>query len=386
MFRIKTLNEISGIIHTHFPADAYEVGAAIDNPHGVLVRSADMQKAEFGSDLAVIARAGAGYNNIPVDRATEAGIVVFNTPGANANAVTELVIGGLVLSSRPVIEAAEWVKSLSGKGAEVPAMVEKGKNQFVGPELRGKTLGVIGLGAVGGPTANIAVAMGMNVIGFDPHMSVAAAWALTRQVHRAAEEDALLAESDYITLHLPLMADTRGKVNAAFIAKMKDGATLLNFARGELCVDADILAALESGKLRKYITDFPSDALIGAPGVIAIPHLGASTPESEENCADMAAQQIAAYLRDGTIHNSVNFPPCHMTRTAAARLCCMHQNAPGVISAITALISEAGLNIANMINVGGKMGYTMLDLDSAPDAKLLGRIEALESIIRTRVL
>ena len=312
MFQIQTLNKISKVGTCRLDAAKYTIADAPENPDAIMVRSAAMHDMEFGSNLLAIARAGAGVNNIPVDKCAEQGIVVFNTPGANANAVKELVVAGLLLSSRKISEAMAWVPSLKEEGDNVGKLVEKGKSQFAGPEIKGKTLGIIGLGAIGALVANVAIDLGMKVIGTDPFLSVGAALRLSPAVQVAKSADEVLAAADYLTLHVPCNADTKGFINAAAIAKMKDGARVLNFARGELVNDADMIAALEAGKIACYVTDFPNANTIGVKNIIAIPHLGASTPESEDNCAMMAADELSAYLEQGNIINSVNFPNAEM--------------------------------------------------------------------------
>ena len=351
MYKIQTLNAISDIIHTQLSADKYTVSKEEPMPDAILVRSAAMHEMEFGKELLAIGRAGAGVNNIPIDRCSKEGIVVFNTPGANANAVAELVVAGLMMSGRKIADGIDWVRTLKGKGEEVAKLVEKGKNQFVGAELRGKTLGVIGLGAIGSIVANAASrGLGMNVVGFDPFISVESAWSLSTTIHRAASEEEVITQADFLTIHMPLNDKTRGSFNAEKFAKMKDGACLLNFARGELVNTADLLAALESGKLERYVTDFPNDDLIGVDKVVCIPHLGASTPESEENCARMAAAEIRDYLENGSIHNSVNYPEVQLGDPEAVRVLVLHENIPNMISNITAAAAKEGINIENMVN------------------------------------
>ena len=325
-------------------------------------------------------------NNIPIDRCSKEGIVVFNTPGANANAVAELVICGLMLSGRNIIGGIEWAKTLKGKGDEVGKLVEKGKSQFVGPEMRGKTLGVIGLGAIGSIVANAASrGLGMNVIGYDPGITVEGAWNLSTTIHRAATEDEVLAQADYITFHIPLNDKTRGSINAEKFAKMKDGAGILNFARGELANAEDVKAALASGKLSSYVTDFPSDAMIGEDKVVCIPHLGASTPESEENCARMAAAEIRDYLETGSIHNSVNYPEVQLTEPEAVRVLVLHENIPNMISNITAAAAKEGINIENMINKSKKdMSVTVMEMAELPSEHALNTLAELPGIIRIR--
>lgn len=386
MYKIQTLNAISDIIHTQLSADRYTVSKDEPVPDAILVRSAAMHEMEFGKELLAIGRAGAGVNNIPIDRCSKEGIVVFNTPGANANAVAELVIAGLMMSGRKIADGIDWVKSLKGKGDEVAKLVEKGKSQFVGAELRGKTLGVIGLGAIGSIVANAASrGLGMNVVGFDPFISVESAWSLSTTIHRAASEDEVIAQADYITIHMPLNDKTRGSFNAEKIAKMKDGACLLNFARGELVNTADLLAALASSKLERYVTDFPNDELIGAEKVVCIPHLGASTPESEENCARMAAAEIRDYLENGSIHNSVNYPEVQLGDPEAVRVLVLHENIPNMISNITAAAAKEGINIENMVNKSKKdMSVTVMEMEELPSKHALDTLSELPGIIRIR--
>ena len=386
MYKIQTLNAISDIIHTQLSADKYTVNKDEPVPDAILVRSAAMHDMEFNKELLAIGRAGAGVNNIPLDKCSKEGIVVFNTPGANAKAVAELVICGLMLSGRNIAGGIEWAKTLKGKGDEVGKLVEKGKSQFVGPELRGKTLGVIGLGAIGAIVANAASrGLGMNVIGYDPFISVESAWSLSTTVHRAASADDVIAQADFITFHIPLNDKTRGTINAEMIAKMKDGAHILNFSRGELA-DADaVKEALASGKLSSYVTDFPSDAMIGVDKVVCIPHLGASTPESEENCARMAAAEIRDYLELGSIHNSVNYPEVQLGEPEAVRVLVLHENIPNMISNITAAASKEGINIENMINKSKKdMSVTVMEMAELPSAHALNTLAELPGIIRIR--
>ena len=386
MYKIQTLNAISDIIHTQLSADKYTVSKEEPMPDAILVRSAAMHEMEFGRELLAIGRAGAGVNNIPIDRCSKEGIVVFNTPGANANAVAELVIAGLMMSGRKIAEGIDWVKSLKGKGEEVGKLVEKGKSQFVGAELRGKTLGVIGLGAIGSIVANAASrGLGMNVVGFDPFVSVESAWSLSTTIHRAASEDEVIAQADFLTIHMPLNDKTRGSFNAEKFARMKDGACLLNFARGELVNTADLLAELESGKLGRYVTDFPNDDLIGADKVVCIPHLGASTPESEENCARMAAAEIRDYLENGSIHNSVNYPELQLAEPEAVRVLVLHENIPNMISNITAAAAKEHINIENMVNKSKKdMSVTVMEMAELPSKHALDTLAELQGIIRIR--
>ncbi len=385
MYRIQTLNEISGVINQVFNAD-YEIAKDVAQPDAIIVRSAKMHDMELPASLAAIARAGAGYNNIPVDKCSQQGIVVFNTPGANANAVKELVVAGMLLAGRDILGGAEWARTLKGQGDKVTALVEKGKGQFVGPELKGKTLAVIGLGAIGTMVANTGRALEMDVYGHDPFLSVEHALQLSRSVH-VANLDQLLASADVVSLHVPLMDATRGMVNAEYIARMKDGAVLLNFSRGEL-VDSDaVLAALKSGKLRRYVTDFPTDDMLCAEGVIALPHLGASTPESEDNCAEMAARQIVDYLTRGAIVNSVNYPACDPGLANGPRLCVLHANVPNMVGAVTGLLAGKGINISNMVNKSrGNVAYTVIDADTAIDADTVAAIAAVDNVYKVRLI
>lgn len=387
MFNIKTLNKISPIGLDNFDRAKYTWGDDIENPDAVLVRSASMHDMEMPASLLAIARAGAGVNNIPVDKCAEDGIVVFNTPGANANAVKELVLLGMLISSRKVTNALEWVKTLSGKGDEVGKLVEKGKSQFAGPEIAGKTLGVIGLGAIGVKVANAATHLGMSVLGYDPYISVDGAWELSRSVKHAKTLKEIFEACDYITIHVPCNADTKGMVNSESIATMKNGVRIMNFARGELVVSEDILAALGSGKVAAYVTDFPSDEMIGKEGVVALPHLGASTPESEDNCAKMAALEIIDYLENGNIKNSVNMPASSMPRSGKTRICVIHKNITAMVSQITAIVSDCGVNIENMQNTSRKeMAYTMLDVADFVGKDTVDKLAAIEGVIKVRVL
>ncbi len=390
MYNIKTYNKISSIGLDEFDKTAYTCGDEVADPVGAIVRSAALHDTEFPKSLLAIARAGAGTNNIPVDRCAEEGIVVFNTPGANANAVKELVIAGLLICSRRVIPAIKWAETLKGNGAEVGKMVEKGKGAFVGPEIKGKSLGVIGLGAIGVQVANAANHLGMKVYGYDPYLSVDAAWNLTHNAIHAIDLNEIFEKCDYITLHVPLTPDTKGLVNAETIAKCKDGVRILNFARGDLVNSADLLTALDAGKVAAYVTDFPSDDVIGADGVIAIPHLGASTPESEDNCAMMAAHELIDYIENGNIVNSVNMPNISMPKMGAERICVIHKNVPTVINKISGIVSDANINIENMLNKSKKdYAYTMLDLnetDVSKVEKIAGAIGELDEVIKVRVI
>lgn len=386
MYKIQTLNNISDVIHKQLTAEKYLISSDEPIPDGVLVRSYSMHDMELPDSLLAIARAGAGTNNIPIDECSKRGIVVFNTPGANANAVAELVVCGLMLGSRNVAGGIDWVAALKGKGDELPKLVEKGKGQFAGPEVRGKTLGIVGLGAIGAIVANTAAqGLGMEVMGYDPYISVESAWSLSRAIKRSTSVDEIYQHADYITIHVPLTDSTRGMINAATIAKMKDGAHLLNFSRAEL-VDADaIAAALESGKIASYVTDFPTEAVLAMKNTVSIPHLGASTPESEENCASMAARELRDYLESGQIRNSVNFPEILLGYSEGTRILIIHENEPGMVSAISAAIGARKININNMLNKSRKaMAVTVLELDKMPDQRLLTELLALPGVIRVR--
>ena len=386
MFRIKTLNEISPVINKVFTAD-YAVGSEIDSEDAIIVRSAKMHDMPISDSLLAVARAGAGYNNIPVDKCSERGIVVFNTPGANANAVKELTIAGMLLAGRDIVGGIEWARTLKGEGDKVAALVEKGKNHFVGPELKGKKLAVIGLGAIGTMVANAGHALEMDVYGYDPFLSVEHALMLSRAVHKAGDLDKLLAEADFVSLHLPLTDKTRGMVDADMLCKFKPGAALLNFSRGELVDGAAVLEAVKAGRLRRYVTDFPSENMLGAEGVIALPHLGASTPESEDNCAEMAAQELAGYLTRGAIINSVNYPACDPGYTDGARLCVLHANVPNMVGSVTALLAAQGINIANMVNKSrGALAYTVIDADGEIGANVVKAVAAVENVYKVRLI
>lgn len=382
--KIQLLNKIAPVGLEEL-GGRYEVGTDVENPDGILVRSAVMHEMPLGENLAAIARAGAGVNNIPVDRCAEAGVVVFNTPGANANGVRELAICALLLAARDVIGGVEWVRGLTGP--DIAKQVEKGKSAFAGSELAGKTLGVIGLGAIGGMLANSALALGMKVVGCDPFLSVDGAWNLDHRVTRAATFDEIFAVSDYITLHVPATKDTKGMISAASIAKMRDGVRIINLARADLVCAEDLKAALESGKVAKYVTDFPTDDVTDAKNAVLIPHLGASTEESENNCAVMAARELDDYLVNGNIRNSVNYPTVEQPRTGIARICVLHANIPAVLSGITTALAADGVNIENMTNKSkGDNAYTVLDVSPRPAENATAHIRAISGVRRVRVL
>lgn len=385
MFTIQTLNKISAIGTDRFDAK-YTVTDTAENPDAIMVRSAAMHDMTFGDKLVAIARAGAGVNNIPVQRCAEAGICVFNTPGANANAVKELVLTGLLLSSRKIADGIQWASTLEDGETSVAKQVEKGKSQFVGPEIQGKTLGIIGLGAIGALVANAAISLGMKVVGTDPFLSVGAALRLKPQVTVVKSNDEVFAACDYLTIHVPYNKDTEGMICAEAIAKMKDGVRILNYARGELVNDDDMIAALESGKVSCYCTDFPNAKTAHAKGIIATPHLGASTPESEDNCAIMAADELIEYLETGNIRNSVNLPNAEMT-AVGTKVCVIHKNVPAMIAAVTTAAASCGLNIENMVNASrGDFAYTMLDLMGEVSDTMMDTLGKIEGIIRVRVI
>ena len=387
MYHIQCLNKISPEGTCCFGAN-YVCGTEVASPEAILVRSASMHEMDFNPELLAIARAGAGVNNIPLDKCSQQGIVVFNTPGANANAVKELVLAALLLSSRKIVDGIQWTKALKGKGGEIGKLVEKGKGSFVGPEISGKKLGVIGLGAIGVLVSNAAVHLGMEVYGYDPFLSVDAAWGLSRSIHHAQTLDEIYANCDYITIHVPLTPDTREMINAASIAKMKDGVRLLNFARGDLANSADVVAALASGKAAAYATDFADETLLEAEGVnvIPMPHLGASTPESEDNCARMAALELIDYLENGNIKNSVNMPAVSMPREGS-RICVLHRNVPNTISSFSGVLAKCGINIENMASKSRKeYAYTILDVTGDVSADAAEAISALDEVIRVRII
>ena len=386
MFKIQTLNKISKKGLAVLDAN-YTCADEIENPDGIILRSFKMHDMELPASLRAVARAGAGVNNIPIDKCTDQGIVVFNTPGANANAVKELVIAALFLASRGIVQGINWAKTLIGEGDAVGSLVEKGKSNFVGPEIEGKTLGVVGLGAIGVRVANAAHHLGMDVVGYDPYLSVDAAWSLTRYAHKANSLDELLEKADYITIHVPATPSTKGMFNSEAFAKMKKDARLLNFSRGELVDETDVQAALENGDLAAYVTDFASEALLKNDKVICMPHLGASTPESEENCAVMAAAEIKDFLENGNIKNSVNFPNCDMGKVNGARITILHKNVPSMIKNITDVFASDGVNISNMLNKSkGDNAYTMIDVEGRCDQVVADEIAAMDGVIKVTIL
>ena len=388
MYRLKTLNKISSAGLDQLDKSRFQVGNDVENEDGILVRSAAMHDYVFPDALRAIARAGAGTNNIPIDRCSENGIVVFNTPGANANAVKELVIAALLIASRDILGGADWVQEQAHTpNVDLAAAVEKGKSAFVGPELYRKTLGVIGLGAIGALVCNIALDLGMDVYGYDPFLSVDAALRLDRHVHVVKSVDELYKVSDYITIHVPYTNDTKDFINAEAISKMKGQVRVLNLARGGLVNDDDMIAALESGRVAKYVTDFPNDKIALVHNVIALPHLGASTPESEENCARMAADQLKDYLINGNIKNSVNLPNVHQDWSGISRVCLIHKNIPAMLTKITTILSDEGVNVENLTNKSKKdYAYTMVDLNGRIKDAVADELRAIPGMIRVRVI
>lgn len=387
MYKIQTLNKIANIGLELFPRDDYEIASEILSPDAILVRSASMLDMEIPATVKGIARAGAGVNNIPVAKCSERGIVVFNTPGANANGVKELVLTGLLLSSRRIIPGMIWAKSLVGKGDEVPNLIEKGKSDFTGPEIKGKRLGVVGLGAIGVMVANDAVELGMQVTGYDPFISVEAAWGLSRNVKRARGLESLLAASDYVTLHVPLSDKTKGLINRERLAIMKKGARLLNFARGGLVNNEHLREALAEGKISSYVTDFPDEELLKMDNVISIPHLGASTPEAEDNCAIMAVNQLRNFLETGNVKNSVNFPDCELDSPAPFRIIIANKNIPNMVGQITTILAGEHINILDLINHHkGDYAYNIIAVNGEVTPTVLEKIKNISGVIMVRVV
>lgn len=387
MFKIQKYNNISQEKLNTIPNDLYEIGENFDNPDGIILRSFNLLNAELPQNLKAIARAGAGVNNIPIDKCSENGIVVFNTPGANANGVKELVLASLFLSSRKIYRGINWAKSLKGKGEDVVKLVEKSKSQFQGPEIKGKKLGIIGLGAIGAAVANDALALGMEVIGYDPYISVDSAWNLSRKVEKETNFDNLLAAADYITIHVPLNNNTRGMINKEKFAIMKKGMKIINIARGGLVVNEDLLEAIEDGTVSCYVTDFPEDELIGNDNIITIPHLGASTPESEENCAVMAVDELRNFLERGTIKNSVNFPNCDLEYKGHIRLLVGNINVPNMVGQVTTILAQNEINIASLLNSHkGKIAYNIIDVDGNVTSEVLEKIKAIDGVVMVRII
>ncbi len=386
MYKINCLNPIADVGLKNF-SDKYQVTADVNEAEGILVRSASMHEMEIPDNLLAVARAGAGVNNIPLEKCAEKGVVVFNTPGANANGVKELVIAGMLLAARDVIGGIEWVKD-SRENADIAKAAEKEKKNFAGTEIMGKKLGVIGLGAIGVKVANAAVSLGMEVYGYDPYLSVNAAWNLSRAVKHVLNVDDIYADCDYITIHVPLLDSTKGMINAVSIARMKEGVVILNFARDLLANEKDVLEALQSGKVARYVTDFPNPVTAGQKGCIVIPHLGASTEESEDNCAVMAVQEIMDYLENGNIRNSVNYPSCDMgVCTKAGRVAIFHRNTANMITKFTAEFGEKGINISDMTNKSrGEYAYTMLDVEEVPTQDIVEALEKIKGVFRVRII
>ncbi len=384
MKSIKLMNKIAAVGTDVFDRSVYTVAEDIENPDAIMVRSASLHEIEFPASLEAIARCGAGVNNIPTDKCAEQGIVVFNTPGANANGVKELAVAALILASRDISGGIEWVKTLAGT-SDIAKTVEKGKAAFVGNELAGKTLGVVGLGAIGCRVANTALDLGMKVCGFDPYLTVNAAWSLSSSIIKATSYDELFKTCDYITLHVPATAETKNLISEKSLSLMKDGVRIINLSRADLVNADDIKAAIEAGKVASYVTDFPTEATVGVDKIVNIPHLGASTYESEDNCAIMAAHQLDEFLTNGNIKNSVNYPSVSIPHSAAARVCIMHKNVPNVLNSITNVISAEGLNIENLSNGSkGDYAYTIVELSSAPSAKSLDAFRSIDSVIKVK--
>ena len=385
MYNIQTLNKISSVGTDVFDKSKYAVSDNFENPEAIMVRSAKMHDMQFGDNLLAIARAGAGVNNIPVERCAEEGICVFNTPGANANAVKELAICAILLSSRKITEAAAWAASLKGT-PDAPKTVEGGKSKFAGPEIMGKTLGIIGLGAIGGKIANAAVALGMKFVGYDPYLSVNAALLLDSSVKVVNDINDIYKSCDYISIHVPYTPDTKNTIDSEQIAMMKDGVRLINLARGELINSEAVVKAIADGKVAKYVTDFADDVVLGVENVIVLPHLGASTPESEDNCAIMAANELIDYIENGNIKNSVNLPNASMN-AVGTKICVIHRNVPALIASMTSAVGNAGLNIENMFNASKKnFAYTMMDIIGDVTESVTDSIKAIDGVIRVRVI
>lgn len=383
MYNIQLLNKIAKC-GTQIFDENYTVSDAVTAPEGIMVRSAAMHDMEFGKELLAIARAGAGVNNIPLDKCSEQGIVVFNTPGANANAVKELAVCALLLASRKIVDGINWASTLT---EDVAKAVEKGKSAFVGPEIAGKTLGIIGLGAIGAQLANTAVHLGMNVYGYDPFITVDAAWRLSKSVKHAKTLDDIFANCDYISVHVPSTPDTKGMINEKSISAMKDGVRILNLARADLVVAADVKKALESGKVASYVTDFPTEEVIGVPGIVTIPHLGASTPESEDNCAVMAAEELKTYIETGNIKNSVNFPEAFIPYSGLKRIAVFHKNVPSMLAQISSALSDSNINIANMVNGSKKdNAYTLIEINGDVSGDVIEKLANIQNVTRVRVI
>lgn len=386
MFQYKCLNPISGVGLEKFTS-AYQQTENLEQADAVLVRSASMHEMELPQTVKAIARAGAGVNNIPLQKCAEEGIVVFNTPGANANGVKEMVIAGMLLASRDIVGGIEWIEKQKAD-ENIGKLAEKQKKQFAGCEIKGKKLGVIGLGAIGAMVANTAIYLGMDVYGYDPYLSIASAWNLSREIHHISDVNDIFRECDYITLHVPLLDSTKGMVSKESIDMMKDGVVLLNFSRDLLVDEAALVEALEAGKVKKYVTDFANPTVAGATNTLVTPHLGASTEESEDNCAVMAAKQIRDYLENGNIHNSVNYPNCDMGKCmAAGRVAINHRNVVNMINGFTRIFGEAGLNISNMANQSkGDYAYTLIDIETPAPQDIVSKLESLDGVLKVRIV
>jgi D-3-phosphoglycerate dehydrogenase len=388
-FKLLTLNAISVKGLDRLPRDSYEIASEFSSPDAILLRSHKLQPAEIAQSVLAIGRAGAGTNNIPIDYCSSKGIPVFNSPGANANAVKELVAAGLLLGSRGIVEGVQWVNTLTDHNdkAALNTLLEAQKKLFKGSEIQGRTLGVVGLGAIGSLVADMALQLGMNVVGYDPALSVEAAWRLSSQVQRAENLSSLFARSDFITLHLPVLDSTRDLVNAELLGAVKPGTKLLNFARQEIVHEESLIAALESGNLAAYIADFPTPALIGRKDVILMPHIGASTDEAEDNCAIMAAEQLKDFLENGNIKNSVNFPSLSLERTAGCRISVTNNNVPKILGSVLSVLADADINVADMLNKSrGELAYNLIDVEACPDEATLARIQSIEGVVNVRLI
>ena len=387
MYKILKLNKIAPEGLAVFPLDQYELGTEVTHPDGIILRSFEMNAMDLPPTLLAVGRAGAGVNNIPVKKCSQIGVVVFNTPGANANAVKELTLTGLLLAARDIAQGISYCASLKGKGDQVPELVEVNKGKFAGTEIAGKTLGVIGLGKIGVMVANCAFELGMKVVGYDPFISVESAWGLSRDVQRALGLDILLAAADYITLHAPLSDATRGMLNADKFSHMKKGVRILNFSRGGIVNNDDLAAAIKSGIVERYVTDFPDDEVLQMDKVVAIPHLGASTKEAEDNCAVMAANQLRDFLEYGNIKNSVNFPDCRLERTSGVRLLVMNKNIPNMVGQVSTVLANAKINIVEMLNKSkGDYAYNIIDVSTVPGEAIIQELQKIEGVIKVRVL
>lgn len=389
MYKVLTLNQISVKGLDRLPRESYEIASEFSSPDAILLRSHKLKAEDIGSSVAAIARAGAGYNNIPVDHCTEQGIPVFNTPGANANAVKELIVAALSLGSRGILQGINYVNTLGDMtdAAEMNVILEKEKKRFKGNELTGKTLGIVGLGAIGSMVADTALALGMDVVGYDPALSVDAAWRLSNEIVRIDNLNSLFSKSDYVTLHLPVLDSTRGLINSELLASSKEGLCLLNFARSEIVDNEAIVNALNDNIIRQYISDFPAPGLIGHEKVIAMPHIGASTDEAEENCAVMAANQLRDFLENGNIKNSVNYPALKLERNGGIRLAISNKNVPKILGNVLSVLADSNINVIDLLNKSrDEIAYNLIDVESAPDDAALEKMRSLEGVINVRVI